>query len=199
MTTPAINRLFDNVRIRAPGVIDDTIKLEFYNVLKELFDDSNCWFEDVPVPVTSGVTDYVVTPTGVCQIVRLYGVLDADDHQVNATYLPPDTLQLFTAPSLSSTYTARLILTVIDPATRDGYPVFPEWVLEAYSDEIMDGILGRLFSQIAKPYSNERMAIYHMRRFRGGVARARVDAQRKYTYRAQAWRFPQSFARRRAR
>ena len=50
-----------------------------------------------------------------------------------------------------------------------------------------------MMSQAAKPYSSERLAVYHMRRFRSGIAAARTDAMRQNAYRGQAWRFP-SFA-----
>lgn len=194
-----LNRLMDNLRIRLPGAVDESIKLELFNTLKEFLSDSNCWVEDVDFPVTSDVTEYLVIPTGVAATVRLYGVVNSEQRAVSAVYVLPESIILTHAPAQADTYTARLVLTVTDPVTRDGYPEFPDWILNAYGDELMDGVLGRMMSQIAKPYSNERMAIYHMRRFRGGVAKAKVDAMHKYVYRGQNWSFPQSFARRRAR
>ena len=194
-----LNRLMDNCRIRLPGAVDDTIKLELFNTVKEFLSDSNSWYEDVEFAVTSGVTEYVITPSAVASTVRLYGVVNADEQTVRAAYVPPSSVVLLTTPSQDATYTARLILTVSDPVTRDGYPEFPDWILQAYNDELADGVLGRMMSQLAKPYANERMAIYHMRRFRSGVARAKVDAQHRYVYRGQNWSFPQTFARRRYR
>lgn len=194
-----LSRLMDNLRIRLPGAVDTVLKLELFNTLKEFFSDSNSWYQDITFAVTPDVLSYELVPDGVCQVVRLFGAVNSDERPVNATWELPDTINLSGSPSKADTYTARLILSVLDPTTRDDYPVFPDWTLQAYGNEILDGVLGRMMSQAAKPYSNERLAIYHMRRFRAGVASARVDAQRKYTYRAQAWRFPQSFARRRAR
>lgn len=194
-----LSRLMDNLRIRLPGAVDTVLKLELFNTLKEFFSDSSSWYQDVTFQVTPGELSYEIVPNGVCQVVRLYGVVNGEERAVNASWELPDTLHLYTEPSKADTYTARLILSVLDPTTREDYPVFPDWALQAYGNEIMDGVIGRMMSQAAKPYSNERLAIYHMRRFRAGVASARVDALRKYTYRAQAWRFPQTFARRKAR
>ncbi|RKX47794.1 MAG: hypothetical protein DRP64_00060 [Verrucomicrobia bacterium] len=47
-------------------------------------------------------------------------------------------------------------------------------------DKILDGATGRLFSQPGKPYTNPKMAQYHLRRFRNGMAQARDMAQRQF-------------------
>ena len=63
-------------------------------------------------------------------------------------------------------------------------------------DDVLSGLLGRMMSQPAKPYTNMQLSVYHMRRFRDGIARAKVEAMHQNVYRAQSWRFPQTFARR---
>lgn len=194
-----LNRLMDNLRIRLPGAVDDTIKLELFNVLKEFFDRSNCWYNDIEFAVTSGVKEYTITPLDLASPLRLIGVVDNNELALRAFYALPDQLTLDRAPNEDATYTARIALTVNDPVTREGYPDFPDWVLDKYMDGLIDGVLGRMMSQIAKPYTNERMGIYHMRRFRNVMAQAKVEAQHENVYRGQNWRFPQTFARRRAR
>lgn len=199
-------RLLDNLRIRVPGATDDVLKLELFNVLNEFFQDSNCWFNDVEFTVTSGVTEYTVTPAGVSSPVRLVGVVNSDLRPQRAVFDLPSTITLQTAPVKAEKFTARIVLTVDDPVTTNAtnpelakLPVCPDWAINKYGVDIQDGVLGRMMSQIAKPYTNERMAIYHMRRFRGAVAQARVEAMHNNIYRGQNWSFPQSFARRRAR
>lgn len=194
-----LTRLMDMLRIRLPGALDDTIKLELFSTLNEFFQDSNSWLEEIQFPVTSGVTDYTIKPTSVSSVVRLIGVINGSGIPVRATLPEPDLVELESSPSDTGSYTAQVVLTVNNPLNRDGVPDFPDWVLRYYFDEIQDGVLGRMMSQLAKPYVNERLAIYHMRRFRGGIARAKVEAQHKYVYRGQNWKFPQSFARRRSR
>lgn len=196
---PDLIRLMDNLRIRLPGVVDDVLKLELFSVLNEFFQDSNSWNESIQFAVTPEVMEYPITPSTVSKIVRLLNVVNSDDRPVGAAMPDQDTVTLQYSPNQADTYVANVVLTVNDPLTRDGYPEYPTWALSLYFDEIMDGVLGRCMSQVAKPYSNERMAIYHMRRFRGGVARAKVEWQHQYVYRGQSWRFPQSFARRRSR
>jgi hypothetical protein len=197
--TPDLNRLMDNCRIRLPGVVDDTIKLELFSVLDDFFQNSNSWNEDITFAVTPGVLEYPITPSGVSRIIRLIGVANSDGQLVNAVMPHQDTVTLLISPNQTGVYTARVALTINDPLTRDGYPEYPDWVFGLYLDEITDGVIGRAMSQVAKPYSNERMAIYHTRRFNGGVARAKVEWQHKLVYRGQNWSFPQTFARRHSR
>lgn len=194
-----LDRLMDNLRIRLPGAVDSTLQLELFNTLKEFFQGSNVWTEDIEFDVTAGETDYTITPTGVAAINRLMGVVDQNQFPVAAALTTSNEIKLVYEPTVAGTYTAQVALTVTDPVTRDGYPIMPDWVLGAYLDDILDGVLGRMMSQIAKPYTNERMAIYHMRRFAGAVSQAKVEAQHNNVYRGQNWRFPQTFARRKAR
>jgi hypothetical protein len=205
MSNPIINRLMDNARVKLPGAIDDALRLELFSVLKEFFQDTNIWEEDIPFDVVptslSRVTNpeafsYEIVPTE-GTITRLVGVVDSGGYGVHATMATPGHIILTTSPNNAQTYTAKVTKTVSDPVTRQGYPVFPTWALERYFNEILDGLLGAMMGQIAKPYSSPQMAQYHLRKFRTGISRASTEGQHKNIFGAQAWRFPQSFTRRR--
>jgi hypothetical protein len=197
--TADLNRLMDNLRVRLPGATDEALKLEYFSTMDQFFGATNIWTEDIDFEVTNDNKTYYVTPSGVANIVRLMGVVNSDGVTIAALMKVPGEITLVDYPNQSDTYTLQLALTVKDPVTRDGYPEYPDWILEKYGVDIIDGVLGRMMSQIAKPYSNERMAIYHMRRFQNTIAIAKVEAQHRNVYRGQSWRFPQTFARRRAR
>lgn len=194
MASADISRLMSNLRIHLPGAVDGSIKLELYNALNKFFQGSNSWREDIEVDVTSGVQNYDLIPSGPCAIVRLMGVVDGNQNPVAAT-LDVETRELvFTDPiSSSSTYTAQVALTIAEPLDREGYPVFPDWLLNLYSTEIISGVLSRMLMQPAKPYSNLPLSEFHGATFRSAIAKARSRANRKYTYRAQAWNFPRQF------
>ena len=194
-----LSRLMDNLRIRLTGALDTVLKLELFSALNDFFQNSNCWYEDVDFQVTAGVTAYTVTPSSVAATVRLLGLVNSAEQSVAAVLALPDTLTLVNAPSKTDTFTARIALTVDDPVTRDEFPNFPGWVLNKYNNDIQNGVLGRMMTQIAKPYTNERMAIYHTRAFRNAIAFAKVEAMHQNVYRGQNWKFPQTFARRHAR
>lgn len=200
MADANISRLMTNLRVRLPGAIDDAIKLEVFLALNQFFQNSNIWREDIDVPVTAGVTTYPLVPSGPAAIVRLMAVVDNNALPVSGTIsLETGDLELALEPSQDATYVAQVALTVNDPLDTDDYPVFPDWVLNLYMNDIIDGVLGRMMSQPAKPYSNAQLAAYHTRSFGTAIGAARLEANRRYAYGAQRWRFPQTFNRNKAR
>jgi len=101
-------------------------------------------------------------------------------------------LELAYLPNQAGTYTVTVALTVTDPVrVTDDFPILPDWMWDKHYACILDGVLSRMMSQPGKPYSSERLAIYHGRRFRNAIASARVEAMRSNKYRGQNWQFPQ--------
>ena len=198
-TAPEFERFMDGVRTRAAGALDAVIQNELYDVLNEFFQDTNCWREDIPFTATSDTTSYPVAPTGAAAIHRLMWVMDTQDYPVPAFMEELGTVDLVTAPATDTDYVATVALTVNDPIRRDGFPFFPMWVLNKFNSDIRAGVLARLMSQPAKPYTNEQLAIFHARQFVTAKSQARVEARTKNTYRGQAWAFPRGFAVRRKR
>lgn len=191
MSTPAdLTRVMNNARIRLPGAIDSNIKLEMFNTLHEFFADSKCWLDTVTFTTRAGRTSYEVVPDDPATIVSLVRVLDSNDVPVRASMAIPGTIDLDLDPNQSATFTAELMLNVVDPIDRDGYPLMPDWLLAKYYSAILDGLLGKMMSQSAKPYSNERLGIFHMRRFRSSIAVARAEARHGNLYDGQRWQFP---------
>lgn len=191
-----ITRLMKNLRIALPGAVDDAIKLEVFNTLNDFFQGSNCWREDIEVEIVPGVSTYELLPMGPAAIVRLMRVVDSNGLTVKAWLdLGTRDLVLETVPSVADTYTVSVSLTVNDPIDREGYPVFPAWVLNLYMNDISSGIMARMMVQSAKPYSNARLAAYHARDFQMAISNARAEANRNFAYSSQRWRFPQGFNR----
>jgi hypothetical protein len=54
-----------------------------------------------------------------------------------------------------------------------------------------------MMAQPAKPYTNEKMAIFYMRKMVGTTSQAKLEALHRNVNNGQAWRFPQTFASRR--
>lgn len=188
--TAEIQRLMNDARVHLPGALDKGIRQEMFNVLDEFLQGSKIWQEDLDFNLVVGTKVYNVTSDEDGAITLLLWVLNADEIAQSATMPIPGTIKLGWEPTQVETLTATVALTVIDPVDADTNPVIPTWLLKKYRAGILDGLLARLMSQPAKPYSNERMAVYHGRRFRNVIAGARADAMRRNTYRAQAWRFP---------
>lgn len=185
-------RLFANVRLHVPGALDDVLRLEYFNVLSEFFTASNCWHECIPFKTRPNQRKYDIAPTSIGQIERLVGVADENEIAFAALYAGEGSLVLRWPPDTVKRMSAEVMLNVADPVDREDMPGIPGWVLPRYHIELADGLIGRLLGQPVKPYSNERLSIYHLRRFRNGCARARVEANTMNLYGGQRWRFPRA-------
>lgn len=205
MASADINRLIDNARMNLPGALDTSIKFEFFTLMNEFFQTTSCWLEDLSVDVQPTSQTYLENPDAYKYdlipdggaIFRLMYCQNTQGMQQKVTMPEVGTMILQYAPSTADTYIVTVAKTVTDPTTREGYPEFPAWVLNKYGNEILDGLLGRMMTQVAKPYSSPNMATLRTKNFQQGMARARVETLHGNVYRAQNWRFPQTFARRR--
>lgn len=198
MASLEVNRLMDNLRIQLPGAIDDVLRLEVFNTLNDFFQDTNIWFEDIDFDVVANQQVYELISSGPSAIVRLLAVVDDAERYITAFMDTPGEIQLRDSPTTPATYTARVALTINDPLDREGNPVFPMWVLNKYQNDIIDGVLGRMMAQPAKPYSNAQLAVLHARKFAAAIGFARKETNRRNVYRGQRWQFPQGFNRRKA-
>lgn len=192
-TMTPTTRLMDNARTHLPGALDGAMKLELFNVYDEFFQGSKSWTDEIEFTLRAGRTeaDLVTSEPGVIE--GLVWVLNSDRIPVAATMPIPGTLRVQTAPLEDLTLTATVSLTVVDPTSND-YPQVPDWLLLKYGAGILDGLLSRMMAQPAKPYTNERMGIFHTRRFRNTIVRAKAEAEHQNLFSGQTWRFPQ-FAR----
>ncbi len=205
MPNADMNRLMDHARIRLPGALDAALQMELFAVMNEFLQASNLWFEDIQFAVTPTTQSYLDVPGDYTYelipdqgaITRLQGVVDSKGFSVIASMPVLGQLIVAYSPTVADTYTARVSLTVTDPVTRDGYPEFPDWILNKYGNDILEGLLGRMMTQIAKPYTSTAGAQFHLRNFKQAVSQAKVEASHKNVYRGQNWRFPQTFARHR--
>jgi hypothetical protein len=187
----ALERLMNDLRIRLPGARDEVIKQELFAAADEFFKISGVWREEVPFAVTTSATTYdIESEESFAQVHRLLKVVNGDDTPIYATMAVPSEVTLRDEPSVAATWTATVLLTIGQHVDSNGYPVIPTWLFEQFRESFLDGVLGRMMSQIAKPYTNERMSTYHLRRFRNAIAQARADAQRTFLVGAQNWQYP---------
>jgi hypothetical protein len=177
-----------------PGALDDVLKLKLFDVVSKFMDETSAVNETDTITTIAGVTEYEVFPTGPYQITRLLSLADTDGREVDATMDVPGTIILGLPPEAGNVYTASMALKPLDPVDNDGYVQCPDWLVNKYSQVFVHGVMGALFSLPAKPYSNERLAIYHMRAFNAGIGSARVDVARRNRYRSNQWAYPRTFA-----
>jgi hypothetical protein len=200
MAAVDITRFMNSARSRLTGATDDALQLELFNVMDEFFKGSNVWCEDIDILIPGqdpANTIYELTSTGPSLIDKLAWVYEVPASssigrgpQIGAAMQVPGELTLSLQPTSAKTYRVTVILTVQDPVARSGYVTFPAWVLAKYRQTLLDGLLGKMYSQPSKPYTNTQLSVFHMRKFKIGTSSARVEWTRNNTYRQQAWRFP---------
>jgi hypothetical protein len=183
----------NQARVKLPGSSDAGIKGELFDVLTEFFDSSSSWLEQLTIPILAGTTNYSLVPAKGGQIIRLVGVFDPNQVAQPAFMADFSTLQLINPPNLPQNYTVTVVKNVVLPTSRDAIPDAPEWVLRVYERYILAGLLGAMMGQMAKSYSNPQQSLYNLKRFRDGMAMARVATIRQNTVGAQAWSFPRQY------
>lgn len=192
-----VNRFMDNARINLPGALDGSIKQELFNVLTEFFDKTDLWYEDVDVPVTTantvGSTTDFVAIEGYPN--RLLGVVDENKIGRRMSMPQPGVLQFGTVPGQDATWLARVALNISDPIPAGGalagFPNAPDWALgPQYYQGILDGVIGTMMAQVAKPYSNQKIAQYRLIKFKNVISKGKTQARHQNLYGGQNWRFP---------
>jgi hypothetical protein len=66
----------------------------------------------------------------------------------------------------------------------------PEWMFEQFFQDWYDGVLGRLYGMPSKPWTSEKLAVYHGKRFRQAMGFRKQEAPRGFTYGVPNWRYP---------
>lgn len=193
------DRLMNDLRFKLPGAIDPTIKNEIWNMLDEFCREGHAWREVIDVALTVDQDNYQPTPAGT-EIVHVYDISHAT-LDVNGAIYDYGTLLLPNMPTLADTETPLFVDAALTPSLDVGADLealIPADMWSRWHAYFMHGVLGRMMSQVAKPYSNPTLAVFHLRSFRSGVAIARHQVRTKGVIGAQLWRFP-PFARGRHR
>lgn len=196
MATAAFNRFYADAAVHLPGAIQSGMQAELFAALRDFFQFTNVWQEELNVTVSSASTVYSLTVSSRKAINRLMNLFESGDLNKRtvwpATMPTPGTLQLSQALAGSGTqaWVAAVALYSIDPIDSDGNPVFPNWMFDKYFDTLFSGMLTRMLSQPGKPWSNNQMAVFHYKKYVGGRGRCRSEVERANTYNAQNWSFP---------
>jgi hypothetical protein len=210
MTEFAIERLLANLRTQLPGALDGTLRLEIFNTVSTFCRESNTWQETQSFNTKVGKQLYEVTaeaPDAYYNVLLNLEAYDPTDENGEVT-TPIPIAAWFDAPtSLKLRYVPtevqrlRGTFSVVPRATdrMDQYPAIPEAFWDKYHDAFIEGVLSRMMSQPAKPYSNERLGIFHGRRFKAATSMAKNDKYNGDVRGGQNWSFPQVFTRRSVR
>jgi hypothetical protein len=197
-TAATYSRILQDARTGLPGARDEIIYLELWRTLTEFLKDSQVWQEDVNFSGVTTRTSYEVDPDSTATINSLIRLLNSDDNEVGCTMAEPGVIVLNSDLSEDDTLTVTYSLIPYGTPQTNNFPRdIPQWILDKYGNEIVDGILGRMMMQPSKSYSSPQLAAYHLRRFRDGIAQTRSAQHHDNLFNAQRWSYPQQFATRR--
>jgi hypothetical protein len=183
-------RLIDNLRIRLPGALDGLIRLELFNVIDEFCRTTDANRREIQTTLTAGVNQYDIRPDDAEIVMALqvaHKTLSARGIVYDAGFI------VVTDTPSAADVTEPLVTQVsVTPLYGNGDPELwlSEELYQKWFSWLLEGVLWRMMSQVAKPYSSERMALYHSRRFRNGMAIVRTQAGVENTPNASAWAFP---------
>ncbi len=181
----------NDVQVKTPGSTVNAIRMEVWNMLDDFCREGLAWRETISVPLTAGVSEYVITPAGT-EIVRVYSV---DHASLDLTGVLYDfgTLVFKTAPTASDAGAPAYVVAALAPAITQGADIenlVPSDMWSKHHRTFLKGTLGLMMSQAAKPYSNPQLAAFHWRGYLSDRAVARRGADTNDIPGAQIWAYP---------
>lgn len=190
-------RLMNQARVKLPGASDEGIKGELFDTINEFLDVTNAWYEWIQVPIVSGQQEYVLYPQHGGMIIRLVSVYDPNKVILPAhlhIHEPPGCkLWLVWPQNVNMTANAMFIKNIITPNQKDNIPDAPHWLFPLYDRYILEGLLGAMMATPAKGYNNIQQSVYHLKRFRDGMAVVKTAVARSNLVGGQSWRYPSQF------
>lgn len=212
MSEFAIQRLITNCLTQLPGALIGTLKLEIFNAVSTFCKEGNVWQEIQPFNTKVGKQTYEMTPgtSSDAYFSELLYLEAYDPTDPNGQVTTPTPIEAWFDASTTGLH-LRFVPTEVQrlrgtfavvPRANDDmdqYPGIPEAFWDKYYDAIKEGTLGNMMAHVAKPYSNERMSIFHGRRFKAATSIAKQDVYNGMVRGGQNWSFPQNFVRRSSR
>jgi hypothetical protein len=168
-----LDRLYDTIQSRLPGMTQPLIDLELHNVIEEFCRRSTYFREQIFWQMQPGISRLELSPYSL-QMVTILVI--AQDGLLDYYIEPPATMVDRQVPTATRSGKA---LIVIKPKTLEfvkkgaAPDLFTTWF-----EVMLDGVLFRLYGIPAKPWSSPQLASYHGTRWWQGVNRARDQAER---------------------
>lgn len=173
------------------GTSDAQLKVVFFQVLQEFFDESDCWLESIGITVIPNLVDYQIDPIS-GRILRLLEVLDQNNVAQSATMPVPGWVR-FTYPYTNPQPMVAVVAKNVTGVLECFPPDFPEWFLSQYGLGVLAGVLGNFMIMPGNLWTDMNVGKYHLARFRNAIMHARVATRYQNKIGAQSWAYPQTF------
>lgn len=186
-------RLTNEAIVEVTGASDALIMATLYEVFHEWFTETNSWLERITIPIVAGTTEYDLIPVEGGEFVQVINIVDTNNSPQPIISDVVGHITLRDTPNSAATWTATVAKTIGIPVDRDGKPEVPEWTISRWFPYIKAGLIGTLFMQPKKPYSNPQLGQYNLKKFRNGLGIAKSAALHGHSYGKNAWMYPQAW------
>lgn len=203
MAEPAnFSRLYANLQQNLPGALQQTVRPELFEAVREFCQKTNIYFNTVNVVVNASSNAYPLIVPPSSAIKRLLSLADVTNG-LQPPFVPvrwptglvlPNTLTLYQQLQNTYTWQVQYSLYPVDPTDGNNDPVFPSWILDDYFDTLFSGVMWRMCIQKSKPWSDLNLASLHYKKYKQGRGEAFADVLKQNVFNAQAWQYPQSIA-----
>lgn len=156
-----LDRIFDNIQLRAPGVMYAVARAAVFDAAEEFCSRSCVWRQTVcwDIPIGNNAVDLNIVPYAiVAYVLRVEGLLS---YRIR----PPSAL--LDPTCRTDTHRNGCALVVLKPHYLDG--VLPGLLINHWGHALRDGALAQIHAQMGKPYSDPKLAMVHQARFRSAI------------------------------
>lgn len=196
----AVDRLKMQAQMQLPGALDGPLIMAIFGVVSDFAIKTNALWEEQDITTRVNKRDYEVSASeSDLYYTRLLSLVDNDGEidqklltnpsEVRAFMLNPGVLRLHNTPDQIRRLTAKFAMAPRPTDNFGSLPNIPDTFWDMYHSVLLEGLLSSMMGQVAKPYSNERMGIFHGRRFIAGCSTAKVEAYNGGMLGGQNWRF----------
>lgn len=187
------SRLVNQAIVECPGSSDAGIRAVLFDVFHEFFEETNCWQETITVPIVAATITYSLVCAQGGLFVRGLAARDTNNLPQSVTFDMEGLMTLRDTPNTATTWTVTVAKTVSTPLDRAGKPEIPAWIVGRFHSTVLAGLLGRLFMQPAKPYTNPGMGRYWLAKYRNNLGKVKSAVLHGNAFNANNWQFPQTF------
>lgn len=200
MSQFAVDRLRMRCQMSLPGALDGPITMAIFSVVSKFCVNTNTLWEDQNFLTRVGKLEYEISASEAdLYITKLHSVVHNQDNlpvgtqsvpiPIAAYLSSPTTLRLRNMPTEAQRFTMRVVLAPKPTDKFDSIPNIPESFFDKYNEAFTEGVLAEMMAQPAKPYTNERLGIFHGRRFQAMMSTAKIEAVNGELLGGQSWRF----------
>lgn len=179
-----LEQLYDNVQLQMPGATTDNIILQTWNTIGDFYIGSTYRREHLYWQMDPGIITLDFDPYD--NNWRVFRFLEFRGLS-RPKFEPPGRLRDLTCPCADTTRNGEVIV-ALRPERLDVELGEDFWAM--WFNTIESGVLGRLFFQPGKPYSDIQMGRVQKNMFSQGVAQARAHVQSMFVTDGVPWRYP---------